>query len=66
MIKIHPPSAKKITTRLEKHGDVRLDDYYWLNDRENSEVLNYLHQEKAYYDALTAHTKTFQEDFLKR
>ena len=65
MIKIHPPSAKKITTRLEKHGDVRLDDYYWLNDRENIEVLDYLQQEKAYYDGLTEHTKTFQEELFK-
>jgi oligopeptidase B len=65
MIKINPPLAKKITARLEKHGDVRLDNYYWLNDRENAEVLDYLHQEKAYYDTLTAHTKTFQEELFK-
>jgi len=64
MIKIHPPSAKKITSRLEKHGDVRLDDYYWLNDRENVEVLDYLNQEKTYYDTVTAHTKTFQEELF--
>lgn len=65
MINISPPSAKKIAKRLEKHGDVRLDNYYWLNDRENPEVIDYLHQEKAYYEELTAHTKTFQEELFK-
>lgn len=65
MTRISPPIAKKIETRLEKHGDVRLDDYYWLNDRENLEVLDYLHQEKAYYDSLTSHTKTFQGELFK-
>ena len=65
MINISPPSAKKIAKRLEKHGDVRLDEYYWLNDRENPEVIDYLHQEKAYYEELTAHTKTFQEELFK-
>lgn len=65
MIKMNPPSAKKIAKRLEKHGDVRLDDYYWLNDRENPEVIGYLHQEKAYYEGLTAHTKAFQEKLFQ-
>ncbi len=65
MIKMNPPSAKKIAKRLEKHGDVRLDDYYWLNDRENPEVIDYLHQEKAYYEGLTAHTKAFQEKLFQ-
>ncbi|MFD0799449.1 S9 family peptidase [Maribacter chungangensis] len=65
MSKITPPSAKKIETRLEKHGDLRLDHYYWLNDRENPKVVDYLNQEKDYYETLTAHTKTFQEALFK-
>lgn len=65
MSKITPPIAEKKTTTLTKHGDVRLDDYYWLNDRENPEVIAYLHQEKAYYEALSAHTKDFQTDLFQ-
>lgn len=33
---------KKIPKRLEKHGQVRIDDYYWLRERDNPEVIAYL------------------------
>ncbi|MEM6687247.1 MAG: S9 family peptidase, partial [Bacteroidota bacterium] len=58
-----PTVAKKPTT-LEKHGDVRIDNYYWLNDRENPEVIAYLEAENTYNDAMTAHTKDFQKDLF--
>ncbi|MBK5210251.1 MAG: S9 family peptidase [Flavobacteriaceae bacterium] len=61
---IIPPKAKKIAKKLEIHGDVRIDNYYWLNDRENLEVIDYLNSENAYYEAKTAHTKQFQEDLF--
>lgn len=60
-----PPKAKKIAKELEIHGDVRIDNYYWLNDRENQEVIDYLNSENAYYEAITAHTKQFQEDLFE-
>lgn len=60
-----PPEAKKIAKKLEIHGDIRIDNYYWLNDRENPEVIDYLNAENAYYDAKTAHTKQFQEDLFQ-
>ncbi|MDP3946697.1 MAG: S9 family peptidase [Lutibacter sp.] len=62
---ILPPKAKKIAKELEIHGDVRIDNYYWLNDRENQEVIDYLNSENAYYEAITAHTKQFQEDLFE-
>ncbi|GEM_PF-5081425 len=37
--------ATKIPTRLEKHGHVRTDDYYWLRERDNPEVIQYLNEE---------------------
>ena len=37
--------VKKIPTRLEKHGHMRIDDYYWLRERENPEVIAYLNAE---------------------
>lgn len=55
------PVAKKIPTKLEKHGDVRIDDYYWMNDRENQDVLDHLNAENEYYAKMTSHTKKFQE-----
>ncbi len=58
--KIQPPIADKNTTNLEKHDDVRVDDYFWLNERENPEVIDYLERENDYNDKMTAHTKDFQ------
>lgn len=58
--KIQPPVAKIIPTELEKFGDVRTDNYFWLNDRENPEVIDYLNQENNYYQQMTAHTQDFQ------
>ncbi|WP_405198597.1 S9 family peptidase [Christiangramia sp. LLG6405-1] len=58
---LQAPIAKKIEKKLEKHGDVRIDNYFWMNQREDQEVLDYLNAENAYNDQMTAHTKDFQE-----
>ena len=42
------PRAAKRPHRLEQHGDVRTDDYYWLNNRENPEVIKYLTSENEF------------------
>ena len=55
-----PPLAKQIPKKLTIHDDVRIDEFYWLNDRENPEVIDYLNKENDYYNAHTAHTKDFQ------
>ncbi len=47
-----PPHAKVIPHRLEQHGQVRVDDYYWLNDRSNPQVLAYLQEENDYATTL--------------
>jgi oligopeptidase B len=62
---IQPPIAAVKDTVLEKHGDKRLDPYYWLNNRENPEVIQYLKDENDYYEKMTAHTKTFQKDLFE-
>ncbi|TDS13508.1 oligopeptidase B [Maribacter caenipelagi] len=61
----HPPKAKKIPKELVIHDDVRLDNYYWLNDKENKDVISYLEAENTYYDSLTKHTKDFQESLFQ-
>ncbi len=58
---INAPKAAKQPKELEIHGDVRIDDYYWLNEKENPEVISYLTAENDYYDHVTNHTKKFQE-----
>jgi oligopeptidase B len=47
---IQPPIAKIIPTELEKFGDVRLIIIFWLKDRENPEVIDYLNKENEYYE----------------
>ncbi len=55
------PKAEKIEKRFEIHGDVRIDDYYWLNEKENPKVIDYLKAENEYFEASTSHTKEFQD-----
>ncbi len=62
---IIPPVAKIIPKTLEKFGNVRTDNYFWLNDRENPEVIDYLKKENAYYKKMTAHTKQFQKELFE-
>jgi oligopeptidase B len=60
-----PPTAKRIPKRLEKHGHVRIDDYHWLKERENPEVLDYLKAENEYTDSVMAHTKGIQKTLFE-
>jgi oligopeptidase B len=59
------PKAKIIPKKLKKHNEIRIDNYFWLNDRENPEVIDYLNQENAYYETMTAHTKDFQKELFE-
>jgi oligopeptidase B len=60
--KIIPPTAKKIPKKLKNHGHVRTDNYYWLNDRENPEVIAYLKAENDYTETVFNNpTKTLQK-----
>lgn len=59
------PVAKKISTELKKFDDVRIDNYYWLNDRENQEVIDYLNAENAYTEAVLKDTEQLQKDLFE-
>ena len=43
------------------HEDTRVDNYYWLNQRENPKVIEYLEAENAYKDVVMKHTEPLQE-----
>ncbi|UOK42028.1 MULTISPECIES: S9 family peptidase [Flavobacterium] len=62
---ITAPLATVKPKQLEKHGHIRTDDYYWLNERENPEVIDYLNKENDYYNKMTEHTKQFQADLFE-
>ena len=55
----------RIPTKLEKHGHVRVDDYYWLRERENPEVIRYLNEENEYAAKEMAHTREFEEKLFE-
>ena len=70
------PIAEKKTTKLEKHGDIRVDNYFWMRlsdeqklaeikDEQTEKVTNYLEAENDYYKEVTSYTKGFQEDLFQ-
>ncbi|MBY0432720.1 MAG: S9 family peptidase [Cyclobacteriaceae bacterium] len=56
-----PVAAIKPFEITAKHGHKRVDNYYWLKEREDTAVINYLTAENKYLDTMTAHTKAFRE-----
>ena len=60
-----PPVAKKIAKELTLHGLTRSDEYYWLNQRENPEVIAYLQAENSYTDAVMKPTAQLRETMYK-
>lgn len=59
------PTVAKKNKEFNTHGDYRVDPYYWLNERENPEVIAYLQAENKYYENQTAHTKAFQDKLFE-
>lgn len=56
------PICKIIPHTLTKHGEDRIDNYYWLNDRENPEVIDYLNAENSYTENVMKKTEVLQSD----
>ncbi len=56
-----PPIAKKQTKVFEEHGNSRTDNYYWLNQREDKEVIEYLEAENTYTKDVLKGTEKLQE-----
>jgi len=57
-----PPHPEKRPFELTEHGDTRVDEYYWLNQRENPEVIKHLEAENAYLNEVMSDTEEEQED----
>jgi len=60
-----PPVAEIVPHELETHGDVRIDDYFWLRERENPEVISYLEAENAYMDEVMVETAALQAELFE-
>jgi oligopeptidase B len=55
------PMAPKRPHPITQHGETRIDNYYWMRDRHDPEVLKYLHAESDYLEEVMGHTKPLQE-----
>ncbi len=60
-----PPAAKRVPHKLEQHGETRVDDFFWIKDKTNKDVLKYLEAENAYTAAVLKPTEKFQETLYK-
>ncbi|MGD2123454.1 MAG: S9 family peptidase [Gemmatimonadota bacterium] len=59
-----PPVAAVRPTELTTHGVTRVDDYYWLRERDNPEVIAYLEAENDYTEGAMAHTDELQAELF--
>lgn len=75
-IDIKAPVADKQLTKLEKHGDIREDNYFWMRltdeqknaevkDAQTQKVYDYLNAENDFYDKMTEETNDFQEQLFQ-
>lgn len=59
------PKAEKIKKETQLHGHTLIDDYHWLNDRENPKVIDYLKAENEYTGKVMGHLDTFKESLFQ-
>ena len=62
---MNAPNAKKIEKLLEIHSDQRNDPYFWMNERENPDVVKYLEEENAYTDFVMKDTEDLQNELYE-
>ena len=62
---VQPPTAAVKPFEMENHGIKRTDNYYWLRERENQEVIDYLNAENDYTDAMLADAKPLEESLFE-
>jgi oligopeptidase B len=55
------PTAPKRPFTITQHGETRVDNYYWLRDRDDPEVLKYLRAESDYLEEVMGHTKPLRD-----
>jgi oligopeptidase B len=60
-----PPVARAVPRVDTMHGEVRVDEYFWLRNREDPEVLAYLEAENRYTETVMRHTELLQERLFR-
>jgi oligopeptidase B len=59
------PVAKKVAKELSMHGDTRVDNYFWMNQREDEEVIDYLKAENTHTEKAMEPLKGFRESLFE-
>jgi len=59
-----PPVARRVPTERRHHGDVVVDEYEWLRDKESPETIGYLEAENEYTQGRTAHLAGLREQIF--
>ena len=62
---VRPPVASKKPHEMTIHGYIRADDYFWMREKSDPEVIRHLEAENAHTEALMAPTKPLQEALYK-
>jgi oligopeptidase B len=57
---VQPPVAKIVPKPMTVHGDTRVDNYFWLRDRNDPDTIKYLEDENRYTEAVMKHTDRLQ------
>ena len=60
-----PPAAKRVEHQEVRHGATITDNYFWLREKTNPEVVQYLEAENAYTEAMTKDLKPLQDTLYK-
>ncbi len=60
-----PPRAKQIPKKIIEHGTERIDEYYWLRERENPDVHAYLEAENAYVESVMGGPSDLREKLFQ-
>jgi oligopeptidase B len=59
--RICPPVAERVEHSDVRHGETVVDQYFWLREKTNPKVIEYLNAENAYTERVTAGLKPFSE-----
>jgi oligopeptidase B len=60
-LRAHPPLAKIVPKQITLYGDTRVDNYFWLRDRADPDVVRYLEAENRYTEEVMGPTATLRE-----
>ena len=61
MTGVQPPTAKQVPHERTHHGDTVVDEYFWLQNKEDPDTVAYLEAENAFTTAATAHLESLRE-----